>query len=315
MMMRKTLVSFSIATMVLTTSVARVAHAQAPDAAAQKEAGIHFQRAVGLYGEADYRAALVEFKRAYEIAPSTTVLYNLGQTYYQLQNYAEALSTFERYVAEGGSGHKGEVENAINVLKTRVGKVDITTTTPGWEITVDDDLVGKTPLAKPVLVAIGRRKITASKPGEAPVSRFVEVAAGDTVPLTLTGLGTTPPPGGGDNSGTPPPTDSRRSTLLTVGWIGTGVLTAGTVVTGILALSSSSKLKDDRNAFPANASNIKSDHDNSQTMAVVTDILGGAAIVLGGVSLYFTLVKPSPSAPAQVGLAAGPNKLVLQGTF
>jgi len=111
---------------------ATTAHAQ--DANVQKEAGVHFQRAVQLYSEADYRAALVEFKRAYELAPNVTVLYNLGETYYQLQQYAEALTTFERFLAEGGTQHKQEVENAVSVLKTRVGKLDITTPSPGWDL-------------------------------------------------------------------------------------------------------------------------------------------------------------------------------------
>src|SRR4051812_11192477 len=103
--------------------------AQAPSEASQKEANTHFQRAVQLYSEADYRAALVEFKRAYEIAPHVAVLYNIGQAHYQLQNYAEALSSFERFVAEGGTAHKAEVDQAISVLQTRVGKVDISTPT------------------------------------------------------------------------------------------------------------------------------------------------------------------------------------------
>src|SRR3954471_22237449 len=121
----------------------------------QREANVHFQRAVQLYSEADYRAALVEFKRAYELAPHVTVLYNLGNTYYQLQNYAAALDTFEKFLAQGGTTHRQEVENAIGVLKTRVGKVDITTPTPGWDVAVDDDPAGKTPLSAPVSVTIG----------------------------------------------------------------------------------------------------------------------------------------------------------------
>ena len=137
--------------------------AQSPTDADQKEANTHFQRAVSLYSEADYRAALVEFKRAYEIAPHPSVLYNIGEAYYQLQNYAAALDTFEKFVADGGTTHKSEVENTIAILKTRVGKVDITTPTPGWDITIDDEPAGKTPLAKPVSVSIGHRKVTRRK--------------------------------------------------------------------------------------------------------------------------------------------------------
>ena len=110
--------------LVLTFVVVAFATARADDSPS-KQAGEHFDRGVGLYGEADYRAALVEFKRAYEIAPNAAVLYNLGQTYFQLQNYASALDSFTRYLSESGESpsHKAEVENAIKTLKTRVGTI------------------------------------------------------------------------------------------------------------------------------------------------------------------------------------------------
>ena len=203
-------------------SVAPRAHAQETNA--QKEAGIHFQRAVQLYSEADYRAALVEFKRAYELTPHVTVLYNLGQTHYQLQNYAEALTTFERFLSEGGTTQRSEVESAVTVLKTRVGKLDITTPAPGWEIAIDDEVVGKTPLAKPVAVSIGRRKLSATKTGENSVSRFVEVAAGETAAVSLAAGGAPTKP---ESTEPPPPVvDRGLNPLIIVGWVGTGQVKA-----------------------------------------------------------------------------------------
>ena len=108
---------------------ATVAYADTP----AKEASKHFQRGVALYGEADYRAALVEFRKAYEIAPNATVLYNIGQTYYQLQNYAAALTTLERYLNEAGAqaAHRSEVETTLEILQSRVVRVSITSNLPG----------------------------------------------------------------------------------------------------------------------------------------------------------------------------------------
>jgi hypothetical protein len=295
------------------------ATAPPPDANAQKEATTHFSRAVELYNEADYRGALVEFKRAYEIAPNTTVLYNLGQTHYQLQNYAAAMNAFERYLAEGGTGHKSEVESTLTVLRTRVGKLDVSTGSPGWEISIDDEPVGKTPIYKPIIVSVGRRKITATKAGEPPVVKSVEIAAGEYVPVMLTGTSgshaATPPPGAPSPAQPQPEAPKRNGTLILAGWIGTGALTTGAVITGILALDASSKLKDARNAFPASQSDINSKADSTTMLAVVTDVLGASAIVLGGVTLYFTLTSPSSPAPAQVGIGARGNKLVFEGTF
>src|SRR6185503_12531419 len=130
-----------VALIALVGGSASIARADVP----AKEASKHFQRGAALYGEADYRAALVEFRRAYEIAPNPAVLYNIGQTYYQLQNYAAALVALGRYLTEAGSGaaHRREVEQTIDTLQTRVGKVAISTTAPGIDITVDDELIGK----------------------------------------------------------------------------------------------------------------------------------------------------------------------------
>src|SRR5688572_20736629 len=74
--------------------------ADAPTQEQIKDAGRHFQRGVALFSEADYPGALVEFKRANEIAPNAAVLWNIGQTQYQLRNYAAALTTFEKYLNE-----------------------------------------------------------------------------------------------------------------------------------------------------------------------------------------------------------------------
>src|SRR5438046_1076480 len=91
-----------LASLALWGGATSVARGDVPSAAAVNDAAKHFQRGVTMYTEADYRAALVEFRRAYEIAPNATVLYNIAQTYYQLQDYAGALVTFERYLAEAG---------------------------------------------------------------------------------------------------------------------------------------------------------------------------------------------------------------------
>lgn len=288
-----------------------------PTEAEQKEANTHFQRAVQLYSEADYRAALVEFKRAYEIAPHPSVLYNIGEAYYQLQNYAEALNTFEKFIADGGTNHKAEVENTISILKTRVGKVDISTPSPGWDIAIDDEQIGKTPLPKPVAVSIGKRKVTASKAGETSQTKFVEVAAGDTKPLVFDAsapAGTTKV-----DTTTGPVVEQKKSSLYMIGWITTGVLAAGAVTTGIIAGVEAGKLSTARNAFPGNKSDIDSKASTTTAFAVTADVLGIAAIVVGGIDLYFTLTRPksAPATGATTGIRFGgePGKFTFGGSF
>ena len=148
--------------LVLTLAVSTTAYAQKTD-----EARSRFGRGVELFKENDYRAALIEFKRAYELAPNYKVLYNLGQTSLELQDYASALKTFEQYLREGGkdvpSKRKAEVEAELGKLRTRVAKITVEVNVEGAEVSIDDIVVGRTPLTEPLTVSAGRRKISVSK--------------------------------------------------------------------------------------------------------------------------------------------------------
>jgi Tetratricopeptide repeat/PEGA domain len=284
--------------------------------AALKEAGKHFQRGVALYTETDYRAALVEFRRAYETAPNPAVLYNIGQTYYQLQNYAAALVTLQRYLTESGPAalHRREVEQTLETLQTRVGKVTITTNLAGSDIAIDDEPAGKTPFPEPQLVSIGRRKVTASHPGTPPQTQFVDVAAGDTVQLSFTfteaiAVPVTPiapavvAPDAPSVSGS-----SNRGTI--VGWSATGVLAAGAITTAVLAFRASSRLKDARNSFPVTQAELDSKSSSVKHYAIAADVLTGLAVVTGLVTLKYTLSRSH-----EVSVALAPTGVSLAGTF
>src|SRR6266540_2275305 len=67
------------------------------------DARVHFDRGIELFGEGSYEAALVEFDRAYQIAPSYRIQYNVGRIHRQLNHYAEALNAFQEYLTRGGS--------------------------------------------------------------------------------------------------------------------------------------------------------------------------------------------------------------------
>jgi tetratricopeptide (TPR) repeat protein len=125
-----------------------------PTREAKEEAQRRFEQGKELYEENDFRGALIEFRRAYQLAPNFKLLYTIAQVYYQLQDYAAALQTFEKYLADGGrevpAARKTEVERELERLKTRVARVELTTNVAGAEVSVDDVDIGTTPLSKPV---------------------------------------------------------------------------------------------------------------------------------------------------------------------
>ncbi len=299
-----------------------VAAAQAGDAAL-RDAGLHFQRGVTLYGETDYRGALIEFQRAYEITPNGAVLYNIGETEYQLRDYASALVTFERFLVEapGDDGHRPEVEANIRELRTRVGRLTINTVPRGAEISVDDRVVGKTPFDNPVVVGAGRVRVTATMAGRAPESREVEVAVdGDvTVLLQLAPLPVAKP--APPRAASVPLVDaaparaSRGSSLRTAGWITAGVLGAGAIAMGLLAIHEGATLKSERDAYQDDVSaqyasdkRSRLDQLSSRTRAysLVGDSLGAAAVAVGVITLMSSGKRGSErAAPSQLSVGVG----------
>lgn len=292
------------------TSVAR---AEESSPSAISEAGKHFQRGVTMYNEADYRAALVEFQRAYEVAPNPAVLYNIGQTYYQLQNYAAALVALGRYLTEAGltAPHRSEVEQTIDTLQSRVGKIAVATSLPGYDVTVDDEPVGKTPLDQPVLVSIGRRKITALRDGRPAATQFVDIAAGDTVKLTLpvgeaaAAVRLPPPP-----TSPPPPKPGRSA--ITTWWYITGGLGAIALGTGAAAFFESRSLQDTRDRFPVTRDELNGKGNWVTGLSLAADIAGVAALVAGGVTLKLTL---SRSSAHEAHVAIAPGGIRIAGKF
>jgi hypothetical protein len=295
-----------------TASAAPAARADDPT----REAARHFQRGVALYGETDYRAALVEFKRAYAIAPNAAVLYNVGETEYQLQDYANALTAFEHFLAEAppNDPRRGEVESTLDVLHARVGHVTITTVPAGADVTIDEQPVGRTPFEKSILVSIGRRKIVASIPGHPPVTRTIEVATDDnaTVTLLVAPAETSAPAQPAAPIAALPHETASPSTPFpwrTVGWVATGAFATGAVVFGVLAAHESHQLASDRDAFPTSSTTLHHDASLTTTYAIGADALAAAAVLTGGLTLLTSLGSSSSErgAAGTVRLGVGPG--------
>jgi tetratricopeptide (TPR) repeat protein len=284
-----------------------------------REAAKHFQRGVALYSEADYSAALVEFQRAYALAPNAAVLYNVGETEFQLRDYASALSTFERYLSEANAGdpHRTEVESNVRTLRARVGHLAIVTIPAGADVTIDDRPVGRTPIDRSLLVAVGHLKVTATVGGRSPITRYVDVAAEDNVSVTLE-----LPAAGGDSASGPverlsqEQTASPRgsSTLRTVGWIATGMLAAGAIALEVMARKEANDLENARNAYPTTVDTLNHHAHLTTTYSIVADSLAAAAIVVGGLTLYTTLASSHADAGV-TRVSVGLTSVRLEMTF
>ncbi|MGE5783836.1 MAG: PEGA domain-containing protein [Myxococcales bacterium] len=315
----------------------------------EQEAKRHFEKAVELYKSEQYAASLTELLRTRELLRSYEVLYNIGQVRTLLKDPIGALQAYRQYLDEGGtsipSSQRDEVLNEIRGLETQVATLSVEADRPGAEIYVDGVLSGAVPLPEPLLLTAGAHAIEVRLPSGATQTRQVTLTGARTDRVAFNFGGATKPPDPAAGSikehqdassqgalqlstrNTPQP-EHRGSwldgeTARWAAWTGTGVLAAGAVVTGIIALSASSRLVDLRKQpesardYPA----MESESRRTKTFAGVTDGLTIAAILTGSAALWLTLRSHDASTNAgatdspSIALGAGPSSIQLHGEF
>jgi hypothetical protein len=316
---------FTLGSLIVVAALLQGGHALGADP--EREARDRYESAVKLYEEGAYDAALVELNRAAELRPSYKLFYNIGQVRFAMHDYAAAIDAYRQYLDKGGDkippARRDQVQKELNTLVQRVAKLSIEVDVPGAEISVDDVVVGSAPLAGPLVVNSGIRRVTVRHPDYASQSRRINLVGGgqERVSFALANPSATvapaaPPPSAGNPEPHPsqpappavsapprapsaPPKTTHESqpspqanahSVPWLGWVLTGAFAAGAAVTGGLALSANSTLKRDRDErLDKSSSEVASEATKVRTLAVVTDTLAAAALVAGSVSLWLTL--------------------------
>jgi hypothetical protein len=295
------------------------------------EARSRYKKGLDLYEDGAFDAALIEFQRAYDTAPSYKILYNIGLVYLQLNDYAGALRTFKKYVDDGGkkidTKRRAEVDREIKKLEGRVASLTIKVNVEGAEVSIDDLEVGETPIDYAVFVNAGKRKVSAAKSGYAPATRVVVLAGGDekTIELELR-------PG----SAGPQPLQTKPAAPLekpkhekpvkeatpgrSVPWLlwgVTGALAIGATTAGVLTLQSQNDFNNKKD-HPASKDVLDKASKKTRTLAIVTDVLIGGTVVVGGYATYLTFFEPQKEPAADstaLQFRVGPGRVEVGGRF
>jgi tetratricopeptide (TPR) repeat protein len=274
------------------------------DDKATTQAREHFQRGTEYYREGDYRSAYVEFERAYALRRAYRLLYNLGQTAYELRDYAAAERHFRAYLVEGENEitaeRRAEITMELAKLRERVSSVTVRTDPPGATVQIDERAVGTTPFAGPIRVSAGRRRIVAELPGRPQVSRVVDVVGGERVEVDLK-FGPPLVAASGDAAG-------AQAGTNWVPWltgIASGVFAIGAVGFGVAAYQDSSDYEDKLKGF-TNREQLEVLSSNAQDKALVADVLLGAAL-LGTTVTLILLATGGDENPASERASTGPT--------
>ena len=299
----------------------------------KEEARLRFQHGVDLYKDGDYRAAVIEFKRAYEIAPNPKVLYNLGQSSLDAQDYPAALSAFRRYLDESGKDvtpqRRTQVEAELKKLEGRIARVVVRSNADDAEVLVDDVAVGRTPMASPLVVGTGRRKVAVIANG-LQQTRTVDLASGDTTTVELlfaapgavaAATARSPAPSESTVSPkwpSPPVAPAPKRSASTGPWIGvvaTSALAVGAGVTGVLALRAKTDFDATLDDGPASKADVDDARHRTRTWSITTDVLAGAAVVAGVATILSFALRSHDPGGAQVGVSMRPGGLGVDGRF
>jgi hypothetical protein len=142
-----------------------------------------------LAGANDYKGALVEFQRAYELSHDPRVLYNVGITEKLLTHYARAVDAWEREQREGANRLDAtdvqDLRNAIGIVRQFVSTMDVTSSEADATLSIDDLPAGSTPFNGPVRIDVGRHVLKLSKTGFADATQTVDIAAGARAAVTF----------------------------------------------------------------------------------------------------------------------------------
>lgn len=292
-----------------------------PSEESKERARMHFKMGVDFYHESNYAAALVEFKRAYELAPHYKLKFNLGQTAFELQDYAYAIDNLNGYLDEGGEevppDRKRIVSDMIENLHSRLAFVTIISNEDGAQVYVDDRLIGETPFNNPVPIGAGRRRVVALKQGFVTVEQRLDLAARDNVDLAL-------------EFAAPPEAEQVVVTkvvseeLHPAVWvgIGTGVVAAGAATLAVLTAITKQQYEDELRQ-ETSEERLDELRGRVKTRALMTDIALGVtgAALLATITTLF--VEPEEKAPDSTGPILEPGvsldsthaSLWLSGTF
>src|SRR5262245_60370570 len=137
----------------LSVLVAAPCYAQEPEPTtpAQKAAQDAHRHALQLYDRGEHQQALVEFRRAYSLAPSFRILYHVGLSCVALADARGAIEAFGAYLREGGEripeARRTQVESEITRLSRQLAGLTLDVREPGAELLLDGESVGKAPLS------------------------------------------------------------------------------------------------------------------------------------------------------------------------
>jgi hypothetical protein len=177
-----------VAVLGLLVAIAPVAASAQPSESPRAEAAERYDRALRLVDAGDLSGGLAEFQRAYALAASPVVSFNLGLVYAALHRPVEAARALGKALEAPQALRPEELSRARSAWSAameQIGKVEVSANVKEGSVEIDNVEVAKLPLSAPLDVAAGAHVIGIVSPGHAPARREVVVAGHEKVDVHL----------------------------------------------------------------------------------------------------------------------------------
>jgi hypothetical protein len=153
------------------------------------QAQADYQAARLLYGDGDFAGASLKFKQAFDASKDVRLLWNMAACEKNLRHYGKVYKLVERYVDLGGSvlseSDKRDAADLLDAMKSYVSRVKISVNEPEATITIDDEVIGMSPLMETVLLDMGSRRIRVTKPGFSAYTDTLQVQGASELPVVV----------------------------------------------------------------------------------------------------------------------------------
>jgi len=169
------------------------ASAPAPDdekqgAAQVKKARDLWYRGVDAFRAGNYEEARLAFAECYQLMPKSDVLRNLSISEIQSGHYVSAARHLTQLLAAPGelpSTVREEANSRLAQAEAQIGQLQIAVDVAGAEISIDGNVVGRSPLPGKWYIEPGQHEIQVSKAGYPLESRQVFALAGVAIPVDV----------------------------------------------------------------------------------------------------------------------------------
>jgi hypothetical protein len=307
---------------VLLWSTTALAQTRAPQDA-REQASAHFQRGVELFEDGAFRAALVEFRRAYDIAPNYRLLFNIGQTQLELQDFLGAAHSYEDFLLQGGSqvseAQRVQLEGALQALRARVGRIVVAVSRDGGEVFLDDNSIGTSPISSTIPVNVGQHRISVRHADGGTGSKVVEVTGGEIAEISIELSAPTPKTVVMAGDGHRP----LASKLAIIGWGAGGAVLIGSLVTGVLAMSADKDFDELLSSVITDPKKESEQRNKIKTLVLTTDVLLATGVVVAAAGTVMWMLgrreekkrEEERKQSAKLGFDVGLGSVSLRGQF